>query len=146
MTLLLSQEPAGAVRHAPAEEYHAFLRRHYANLETQSFHRSCYAQFLQAYPDLPMWFEAPLPERVGRLYGAGPREWCNKVSYQARPYLYFLVSRGYVTLDWEWLIAVPVIHLEPLLQEAGLAQGVQQLIDEGIRLGYSPRTADQRMN
>lgn len=146
MTQLLAPQPIGAVRHTPPEEYYAFLRRHYANLETEYFHRSCYAQFLQAYPDLQMWFEAPLAERVGRLYGTGPREWCNRVSYRARPYLYFLVSRGYATLDWDWLIAVPTIHLEPLLQETGLAQGVQQLIDEGVHLGYSPRSSHQRMN
>src|SRR6266536_1478200 len=129
MTSLPSPLPVGAVRHASAEEYHAFLRRHYPNLETQYFHRSCYAQFLQAYPDLQMWFETPLSERVGRLYGTGPREWCNRVSYRARPYLYFLVSRGYATLDWDWLIAVSTIHLEPLLQETGLAQGIQPRIE-----------------
>jgi len=49
-------------------------------------------------------------------------------------------------LDWDWLIAVSTIHLEPLLQETGLAQGIQQLIDEGVHLGYSPRSSHQRMN
>ena len=82
------------VRHASLDEYDAFLRRHYDHPDTRRSHRLFYAHFVQAYPDLRAWFAAPLLERVGHMHGTGPRDYANRVSYQARVYLTFLALRG----------------------------------------------------
>jgi len=129
------------VRHAPLGEYDAFLRRHYDHPDTRRSHRLFYAHFVQAYPDLQAWFAAPLLERVGHLHGTEPREYVNQASYQARVYLTFLALRGYATFDWEWLIALPSVHLAPLLAEAGRAAEVEDILADAIRLGYTPRSA-----
>src|SRR5260370_32216717 len=53
--------------------------------------------------------------------------------------------RCYLTLDWEWLIALPKIHLHHLLAETGLAAGGAQLIREAELLGYHPVTSSENM-
>src|SRR5260370_8587377 len=53
--------------------------------------------------------------------------------------------RCYLTMDWEWVIALPKIHLHLLLAEAGLAAGVAKLIREAELLGYHPVTSSENM-
>lgn len=132
-------------RHAPAEEYAAYLEQRYPNPETRRQLQLAHRRFVEAYPDLETWLALPLVERVGRLHGAGTREYLNPVSYGARQYLYFLAWQRSITLDWDWLIAVPDIHLRGLLQAAGQAEAVEQLVGEAIHLGYTERSAEQRM-
>jgi hypothetical protein len=137
--------PAHGAQHASPAAYQAFLQHAYPNPATQRHYLNCQARFVQAYPDVQTWFLAPLAERVGRLYGAHLRDWINAASYQARPYLFFLAAQGCVTFDWDWLIAIPDIHLRPLFAVTGLTPGIAQLTREAIQLGYSARSAHARL-
>lgn len=109
--------------------------------ESQEYRRHLlhwYVQFVQQYPHLRDWFTAPLPERVGRLYGESKYRPSYRISFQARHYLMFLAWKGYIQLDWEWLIAVHYLKPWRFLQEADPSRcaEINLLIEEAIRLGY----------
>lgn len=145
MSALLHVSPEPTGRHAPAADYDRFLQHYYSNPETQRAYRNCRTRFVTAYPDLQWWFAAPLLERVGRRYGAALGVWSHPVTYQARPYLFFLAAHGYATFDWPWLIAIPDIHLQPLFVATGLDRGIADLVQEATQLGYSAGSAHSRL-
>jgi len=103
-------------------EYLAFVERYYPNEGTRNFYRKNRALFVHTYPDLAEWFAAPLADRVGRRHGMAQGHYTHRASYEARQYLFYLAMRGYITLDWEWLIALPKIHLHHLLAETAWQQ------------------------
>lgn len=109
------------VQHAEASEYAAFVQaftdQHpYADpTRMRAWLLRCRTKFVSAYPHLHEWLQAPLTERVGRLYREDYNHPCNPISYRARHYLTYLALRGYVTFDWEWLIATQHLVLEPFL-------------------------------
>jgi hypothetical protein len=130
--------PFPVFHHASTEEYATFVS---AYTESQEYRRHLlhwHAQFVQHYPDPSDWFTAPLPERVGRLYGESKYRPSYRVSFQARHYLMFLAWKGNVQLEWEWLIAVHYLKPWQFLQEAdpsGCAD-INRLIEEAVGLGY----------
>src|SRR2546425_443753 len=87
--------------HASPEEYGTFLQTYIRDERTMKFFLGTRARFVRKYPDLRDWFQAPLVERVGRLYGELPGQRTNPISYKARGYLCFLALRGYAQFDWE---------------------------------------------
>ena len=137
--LNLSHEyPFPDFHHASREEYAMFV---FTYTESQEYRRHLlhwYAQFVQQYPHLRDWFTAPLPERVGRLYGESKYRPSYSISFQARHYLMFLAWKGYIQLDWEWLIAVHYLKPWRFLQETDPSRcaEINLLIEEAIRLGY----------
>lgn len=145
MSALLHVHTSLTPRHAPAGEYDQFLEQYYPLPDTRRYYRNRRTRFVETYPDLQDWFAAPLAERVGRLYGAALGTGGQPVAYQARPYLFFLAAHGYAIFDWDWLIAIPDIHLQPLFAATGLDRGVAQLVREAIQLGYRPRSAHARL-
>ncbi len=130
--------PAFFPKHASAEEYGGFLRRHMPNEESQKYTLAKRDQFVRRYPDLREWFRAPLTERVGSLHGESRPNVTNPTSYWARPYLYFLALRGYAQLDWDWLIATHRLEIWPLFAPCGLHMDIGRLLDEAVKLGYGP--------
>lgn len=136
---MLQPSPAALVsmpRHASAEAYAAFVRQRLDGDRSLAYCLGTRARFVRRYPDLRAWFAAPLPERVGRLYGSSRCHLPGKVSYQARPYLYFLALRGDARFDWEWLLTIPKLHIWELLAGTELHAGAGHLIDDARRLGY----------
>src|SRR5207244_8509810 len=76
--------PFPVFHHASTEEYATFVS---AYTESQEYRRHLlhwHAQFVQHYPDPRDWFTAPLPERVGRLYGESKSRPSYRVSFQPR--------------------------------------------------------------
>ena len=102
--------------HASEEAYATFVLKHHGSLGSQNYYLQIRREFVEAYPDLRAWFQAPLAQRVGRLRNQPRSHFFGRVSYRARPYLYFLALHGYATFDWEWLISIPNIHLWGALQ------------------------------
>lgn len=123
-------------QHASEAEYLEFVERHYPE-GTHSLYRTNRARFVRSYPDLAEWFAAPLEERIGRRHGMATE----RASYMARQYLFYLAMRRYITLDYDWLIVLPKIHLQYMLAEMGMTEGVTQLIREAERLGYHPQSS-----
>lgn len=153
--------------HASEQEYAAFVLQYHGSLGSRNYYLQMRRAFVRAYPDLSAWFQAPLAERVGRLRNQSRTCFfghLGRVSYRARPYLYFLALRGHATFDWEWLISVPTIYLLELLQGFQAFQAtnlpeepkiqmpkvladkvkatdkhadIERLIEEAVRLGYN---------
>ncbi len=137
-------------KHASLAEYSAFLHE-YTKTEANfnKLHLS-YSRFTWKYPDLNKWFAAPLPERIGRLYGQGRNESnknppTNVVSFRARPYLMYLATRGYARFDLEWILAMPVLRVLKLLEYFDIDLGVPALVEEAVRLGYNRHAAVQEL-
>jgi hypothetical protein len=129
--------------HASEEAYAAFVLEHHGSLGSWNYYLQIRREFVEAYPDLQVWFQAPLTERVGRLRNQPRSHFFGRVSYRARPYLYFLALHGYVTFDWEWLISIPNIHLWELFKAAGVPADVERLIEEAVQLGYNRLSSSQ---
>jgi integrase len=123
-------------QHASTEEYMAFVRGSSFSPYHQNDLLASQRRFVQTYPDLRTWFEASLAERVGRLHAEERWQASYPVSYQARSYLLFLGLRRYAVFDWEWLLAVKRLVVEPLLQRAGMETGFHALVEEAVNLGY----------
>jgi integrase len=121
-------------RYVGAQGYRASSVRHFLCLRER---------FVHAYPDLRQWGTLPLADRVGRLHGEPSQRPHNAISYQARPYLYFLALQGCFQCDWDWLIAVQQVHLLDVLERVGPHLGVTTLIEEACTLGYEHVTATQ---
>ncbi len=127
-------------RHASLEEYRAFLSRRNTTGTVGEFSKR-YLRFVRLYPDLEMWFAAPLPERVGRLYGESREQTSYRISNQGRPYLSFLAVRGYAWFDWEWLVSSPGLYIWGFLEGTPLRASCEELVEVAVRLGYSPKSA-----
>jgi hypothetical protein len=128
-------------QHASAEDYLRGIRAGYPDRRHLRHLLRFREVFVQRYPDLRDWFNAPLSERVGRLQGEGPYQATCRVSYKARPYLLFLALHGYIQLDCEWIIAIRNVQLEDLIERIHVDVGLEQLIEEAVALGYSPSSA-----
>jgi integrase len=128
-------------QHASTEEYASFLRGYTTQekyVRRLLVHRE---RFVETYPDLREWFAAPLPERIGRLYGEKHDCPSYQISYKARSYLVFLVLRGYATLDWDWLLAIGRLTNWGMLDHLGLDLGIPKLVEDAVTLGYDHATA-----
>jgi integrase len=129
------------LRHAPAEEYRAFVMGR-GDIHSGSNLLRAYRRFVRHYPDLVSWFGAPLAERVGRTW---PRSGQAYVSAVARPYLYYLASRG-VAFDWEWVIAAERHILTPELLPPAVAEFIRESISVAVGLGYGRKSAASKLS
>lgn len=137
--------------HASEREYLRFLEG-YSKAKDRGTIREYLvlrSRFVEAYPDLRDWFAAPLSERVGRVYGHGEggrigrtndRITC-QISYDARPYLFFLAISGYFRFDLEWLVATRRLSIWRYLRQVGLDAAVERLTEEAVGLGYARKSS-----
>jgi hypothetical protein len=116
-------QPQVPWKHASLEEYTAFVRTYARTPGSQDYLLRSYRRFVKQYPDLLEWFQALLPQRIGRLLGEDAEQIRFPVSYYARPYLMFLGVRGYVLFDWDWLLTVPQLDIGSLLVYENLDLG-----------------------
>jgi integrase len=129
-------------QHVSAEEYAKFIRARYGAGSAKHFLHAR-AEFVDSYPDLSDWLQLPLAERVGRTFRQDKKNLLNQVSYRARSYLFYLVCRDCLRLDWEWLIAVPTLNLQGVLKFSGIELDIAQLVKEAVSYGYEARSASQ---
>ena len=101
--------------------------------------------FMERWPDLRQWVSAPLADRVGRLYGETVDDMTCRIAWQARPYIVFLALRGYVGIDYPWLLSVNQLYVAYLADQLGIDLGLNQLADEARVLGYTDYTAYRAM-
>jgi hypothetical protein len=103
-------------------------------------------EFIGSYPDIEAWFDAPLFERVGHewLRADVPRS-KQTICHRARSYIHYVALRGYIWLDWEWLLAIARHRIWELDAQLGLSirQDSEALVQEARRLGYFRTTAIQ---
>jgi integrase len=135
---IISFAPDPSWQHAEEEEYVAFLQRYGNSYREHLLIRR--KQFVQRYPDLQNWFQLPLAERVGRLYGETRSHLSYPVSFYARQYLFFLLLHGHVRFDWEWLIAIERLEIWDFLRGAGIEVHLDSLIKSALNVGYSQKS------
>src|SRR5260370_3510604 len=128
-------------QHASGEEYTQFIQESTESIRQRRHLLGFRSRFVRSYPDLHLWFQKPLAERVGRLYGEDRDDPSYRVSYEARRYLMYVVLHGYARLNWEWLIAVHRLDILDLLTHLGRDMGIEQLVEEAVVLGYDRLTA-----
>lgn len=105
-----------------------------------------YRQFVQHFPSLEEWFSAPLLQRVGRRFRENANHPICAASYRARHYLIFLTLQGYISLDWDWLIATHHLVLEPFLPLLGGGEAAfALLVAEAVNLGYEWQDAQMTL-
>lgn len=86
-------------RHAPRDDYLAFLRRNLGSSYSVYSATWRYTRFIRRYPDLAGWFGAPLSERVGRLADETRSGASHSASYIGRTYLCYLAVAGHARYD-----------------------------------------------
>lgn len=136
--LFSCEQLSPSYQHASAEAYAAFLREYLGESRSVPFYLRMREQFIQAYPDVQTWFEAPLTERIGRLYGESDHAFhmFHRPSYLARAYLYYLVLTGSIRFDWDWLLPIQ-LDIWKMLAHFHLDLGLPTLLEEAVKLGYS---------
>jgi integrase len=107
---------------------------------TQAYRRQLLAwrhRFVERWPQLHIWFAAPLSLRVGRLPSEHRVRLTDRVCYQARGYILFLALRGYIRLDYAWLLGAGHLYAERLATHLGIDLGIETLAAEAVRLGFN---------
>jgi integrase len=105
---------------------------------TQAYRRQLLAwqrRFVERWPQLHLWFAAPLGLRVGRLPSEHRGRLTDRISYQARGYLLFLARRGNIRLDYAWLLGAGHLYTARLAAPLGLDLGIEPLAADAVRLG-----------
>lgn len=133
---------------ASEEEYRAYLHEHTNSPSYRVKMLSLRKRFVKTYPALLDWYQAPLPQRVGRLYGEDGEKTplASLVSFQARRYLSFLGLRLYTRIDWPWLLAHHHLDLNSQTFFAPLKTEIDQLTTEGRAIGYSANSCRTSLN
>ncbi len=96
-----------------------------------------YRRFKVRWPDLGDWLIEPLPERVGRLGGERREAPSFRLSYLARPYLYYLALTDRLRLDMPWLLAVGCTRPLVVVSRLGIDLGIDRLVGEASALGFN---------
>jgi len=94
-------------------------------------------RFVERWPQLHIWFAAPLSLRVGRLPSEHRVRLTERVCYQARGYLLFLALRGSIRLDYAWLLGAGHLYTERLAVHLSIDLGIETLAAEAVRLGFN---------
>jgi integrase len=132
-------------QHCPEEVYARFL----ATLPvTRSYRLQLLVwrqQFVERWPALHIWVAAPLALRVGRLPGEHRGRLTDRICYRARHYLLFLALRGYIRLDYAWLLGTGRLHVDTFARQLGITLGIEDLIADAVRLGFDRGSAVQGM-
>lgn len=117
--------------HASPHEYENYLRRLNCSEDWRRRLRNYQLRFVQTYPNLDVWFQRPLRERVGWRNGdqqsrrLAPTEGFNDtngwVNHVARPYVIYLGLTGRISLDWGWLFGVGILNPWVVADTIGLS-------------------------
>jgi hypothetical protein len=141
MTASLAVSPQhSCLQHPPESDYATFLTSAPSILGRESLKRR--RQFVRAYPDLSAWLSAPLAERVGMT---SPRSGPGYVCAGSRPYLYYLVLRQRIQLDWPWIFAINHHELPPKLLPDPVNASIDSFAGQAAVLGYSPSGSRERV-
>jgi integrase len=127
--------------HCSAEVYTRFLQTLPVTAAYRRQRQAWRQAFVTRWPDLRGWFVAPLAERVGRLPFESWRRPTCRIAYQARSYLLFLTLRGYLCLDYAWLLGAGHLYTERFAAQVGIDLGIATLAAAAVRLGFNHTAA-----
>jgi len=131
-----------ARRHAPREEYFAWVHRVLPNPTGAKMRRYLYNRFVARWTDLNAWFAEPLLVRLD-LDGRSVRQIGKRVgpSHDAGPYLVYLSLVHGVAMDADWVLSRNFDSLFDPSIAAGLGLDLALInahADRMLQLGYRP--------
>ena len=130
------QEPNVAFEHCGEPEYVTFLAGLPITQGFRAMRRRYRRAFVERWPRIGDWFDAPFEERVGRFHGETQKTSSHLASYRARSYLFYLVLTGRLRLDHNWLLTVGDLCVAPVAEGLGVDLGIAKLTEQGARHGY----------
>lgn len=135
---------SGGRRHATEAEYAAWVKAFVPHYAARYERVASYRRFVQAWPDLEDWFQAPLLVRAG-LTGGPLRATGRTGTFDASGYLVYLALVHGVGLDYEFLFVRKYARLFSI-QAGGKGLGADLDLFEAHttrlnELGYSPESA-----
>jgi hypothetical protein len=135
------------LQHFTDTEYDMLLELAPIGGQSKTNMRRARREFLKRWPDLAVWCEAPLVERLIHP-PARASAYAESLLTGQRFYLCALAMTGRLPLDYPWLLVHPITNLVHL---SGLALGLgPQWLDiplqEAQRIGYDPATARRSLH
>ena len=127
---------AVAFQHCEEAEYVAFLAGLPVTQGFRAMRRRYRRAFVERWPRIEGWFDAPFEERVGRLCGETQKRPSFPASYRGRSYLYYLALTNRLRLDYDWLLTVGDLCVAPVAQALGVDLGIGGLARQGVEHGY----------
>ncbi|MGE8944045.1 tyrosine-type recombinase/integrase [Leptospira interrogans] len=127
-----------AFSHCDDAEYVTFLAGLPVTQGFRTMRRRYRRAFVERWPRVEDWFDAPFDERIGRLFGETQKRPSFSASYRARSYLFYLTLTGRLRLDYDWLLTVGDLCVAPVAEALGVDLGVAELVRQGTQYGYQP--------
>ncbi len=132
--IIRNASPDGAPQHCTEADYAAYV----ASLPWQPESRKRLLRhrqaFLDRWPSLESWLEAPMTERLERSSGGGRGH---------RLYIYYLALTDRVRLDYAWMFAAGQIAAGRTAASLNLDLGIPALCAAAMRLGFDQEGALQ---
>lgn len=157
-----SENPGGidnvGASHVSEDAYAVFVANLGGSPTWRRRHLGYRRAFVRQYPDLNMWFDRPLRERVGwrrdmrqnrRRRPDDDYDWdAGRVCLNARTYLIFLGFTGHVRLDWGWLFGVGAFRSWAVADALGLPlhEQVDGLLRRASDLGLRGAVSHHRFH
>jgi integrase len=125
-----------APAHCPEDEYRQYIASLDVTREMKSKYLSIRRVFVEAYPDLGVWFAQPLEIRVGRIFGTSAFHPEHPISFDARRYLYFLALTDRIRLDYAFLLSLSPMYSKSLARSLGFDLGLGEVTRRYAAMGY----------
>lgn len=134
--------------HCDDVEYAAFTSRMPLTEPGRRKHLNFSRRFRGTYPDLTVWFDLPLRQRLGWRAGESQNQRASPaadadptlgwINFNARTYLTYLALTGRLRLDWGWLLGIGVLKPWRVADQLGLPLSLQadDLRERLIALGH----------
>ena len=127
-------------RHAPREEYFAWVGRVLPNPAGASMRRWFYNRFVARWPNLDDWFAAPLLVQLD-LHGRSVREIGKRIgpSHEAGSYLAYLSLVHGVAMDADWVLSrnFDGLFVPGIASGLGLDLAlIDAFVERSVQLGY----------
>jgi len=130
--------------HANEADYKSWVYEHVPHPAARWHRMLVYRRFVESFPDLSAWFDAPLEVRLG--FSGGP-EWANgrTTAHEAIGYLAYLSLVNGISLDHDYLLARQFTRLFSR-ESGGGGLGVdmetfEEWVNRMVQLGYAESSA-----
>ena len=123
-------------QHCTERDYVEYLEIKSIRADVRKLHLEYRRDFIDQWPNLELWFAAPMIERAIRTSGKIRRDRNRLNSARFRPYIFYLALTNRIRLDHAWMFAAGQLRVEKWAAALGEDFGTPRLVAEAMRLGY----------